>query len=110
MVYLYEVNKPAPRFAAMTNASCSRAERIAGVCADIEHCDTCCSDDPRRQHFWVDGPLRVHGPMQVLACLESCFRSAVGCNAYLTPPGSQGFAPHSDDIDAFVLQMEGSKR
>ena len=51
-----------------------------------------------------------HHCAQVLACLESYFRSAVGCNAYLTPPGSQGFAPHSDDIDAFVLQMEGSKR
>ncbi len=28
-----------------------------------------------------------------------------GANAYLTPPGSQGFAPHWDDIDALVLQV-----
>ena len=46
----------------------------------------------------------------MLAGLEAFFRCAVGCNAYLTPPSSQGFAPHSDDIDAFVLQLEGSKR
>lgn len=46
----------------------------------------------------------------MLGTLELFFRTAVGCNAYLTPPGRQGFAPHSDDIDAFILQLEGSKR
>jgi ribosomal protein L16 Arg81 hydroxylase len=29
---------------------------------------------------------------------------------YLTPPGTQGFAPHYDDIEAFILQTEGAKR
>ena len=29
---------------------------------------------------------------------------------YLTPAGTQGFAPHYDDIEAFVLQLEGKKR
>jgi Cupin superfamily protein len=47
---------------------------------------------------------------QVLGTLELFFRAPVGCNAYLTPPGRQGFAPHSDDIDAFILQLEGTKR
>ena len=28
---------------------------------------------------------------------------------YLTPAGTQGFAPHYDDIEAFVLQLEGQK-
>ena len=28
---------------------------------------------------------------------------------YLTPPGTQGFAPHYDDIEAFILQLEGKK-
>jgi bifunctional lysine-specific demethylase and histidyl-hydroxylase NO66 len=31
-------------------------------------------------------------------------------NAYLTPPGSQGFAVHSDTHDVFVLQTAGTKR
>ncbi|MFA6299069.1 MAG: cupin domain-containing protein, partial [Nocardioides sp.] len=31
-------------------------------------------------------------------------------NAYLTPPGSQGFAVHSDAHDVFVFQTAGSKR
>lgn len=30
-------------------------------------------------------------------------------NAYLTPPGSQGFAVHSDSHDVFVFQTVGSK-
>ena len=30
-------------------------------------------------------------------------------NAYLTPPGSQGFAVHSDSHDVFVFQTHGSK-
>ena len=29
--------------------------------------------------------------------------------SYLTPAGSQGFAPHYDDIEAFVVQLEGKK-
>jgi lysine-specific demethylase/histidyl-hydroxylase NO66 len=43
---------------------------------------------------------------KLLSMLEDELRSPVGCNAYLTPPSSQGFAPHWDDIDAFVLQVE----
>ena len=33
----------------------------------------------------------------------------VGANVYLTPPGTQGFAPHFDDVDVFLLQLEGRK-
>ena len=31
-------------------------------------------------------------------------------NAYLTPPGSQGFSTHYDTHDVFVLQVDGTKR
>ncbi|XP_057272191.1 ribosomal oxygenase 1 [Pezoporus wallicus] len=44
-----------------------------------------------------------------LAILQEHFGSMVGANTYLTPPGTQGFAPHYDDIEAFVLQLEGKK-
>jgi lysine-specific demethylase/histidyl-hydroxylase NO66 len=33
----------------------------------------------------------------------------VGCTAYLTPPDSQGIAPHHDDVEVFILQTQGSK-
>jgi len=42
--------------------------------------------------------------------LQEYFGSFIGSNVYLTPPGSQGFAPHYDDIEAFVIQLEGKKR
>ena len=31
-------------------------------------------------------------------------------NAYVTPPSSQGFSPHYDTHDVFVLQVSGEKR
>eukprot|EP00959_Pyramimonas_sp_CCMP1952_P288017 6023103-Pyramimonas_sp.AAC.2 len=54
-------------------------------------------------------PQRFSEPLWgMLSALESFWTSAVGCNTYLTPENSQGFAPHWDDIDAFVLQVVGS--
>jgi len=46
----------------------------------------------------------------MLSLLESEFGCMVGSNAYLTPLNSQGFAPHYDDVDVFILQLEGYKR
>ena len=64
----------------------------------------------------------------LLSLMESELGCMVGSNAYLTPGprrstassssggkggeggGCQGFAPHYDDIEAFVLQLEGRKR
>ncbi|XP_005989782.1 ribosomal oxygenase 1 isoform X2 [Latimeria chalumnae] len=45
----------------------------------------------------------------VLSILQEHFGSMAGANIYLTPPGTQGFAPHYDDIEAFVIQLEGKK-
>ena len=38
------------------------------------------------------------------------FSSRVQTNVYLTPPDAQGFAPHWDTHDVFVLQISGTKR
>lgn len=45
----------------------------------------------------------------LLSLLDEHWGSGAGANVYLTPAGHQGFAPHWDDIEAFVLQTEGSK-
>ena len=42
--------------------------------------------------------------------LEAALGHPVQVNAYITPPGSQGFDLHQDDHDVFVLQSHGSKR
>lgn len=61
--------------------------------------------------------LRLLRPQQhcdalwrLCAHLEEFLGCAVGVNVYVTPGGSQGFAPHFDDVDAFVCQVEGRKR
>uniref|UniRef100_A0A8C2HR70 Bifunctional lysine-specific demethylase and histidyl-hydroxylase n=1 Tax=Cyprinus carpio TaxID=7962 RepID=A0A8C2HR70_CYPCA len=46
---------------------------------------------------------------QVLSILQEKFGSMAGANVYLTPARTQGFAPHYDDIEAFILQLEGKK-
>jgi lysine-specific demethylase/histidyl-hydroxylase NO66 len=46
----------------------------------------------------------------LLSLLEVEFGCMVGSNAYLTPLHSQGFAPHYDDVDVFICQLEGYKR
>eukprot|EP01117_Protostelium_nocturnum_P001539 TRINITY_DN1184_c0_g2_i1.p1 TRINITY_DN1184_c0_g2~~TRINITY_DN1184_c0_g2_i1.p1 ORF type:complete len:565 (+),score=218.65 TRINITY_DN1184_c0_g2_i1:95-1789(+) len=46
---------------------------------------------------------------KMLSVLEDFWGCGGGCNSYLTPKGSQGFAPHYDDVEAFVIQTEGAK-
>lgn len=70
------------------------------------------------ERFSKDGcSIRMLRPQQrhdalwsLCATLESFFECVVGANTYLTPPSSQGFAPHFDDIDAFICQVQGRKR
>ncbi|KAG8466389.1 hypothetical protein KFE25_002145 [Diacronema lutheri] len=57
-------------------------------------------------------PQQWHGGcFRLCALLQEHFGFATGCAAYLTPAGgSQGFPPHFDDVEVFVLQLEGAKR
>eukprot|EP00448_Togula_jolla_P022690 CAMPEP_0170574592 /NCGR_PEP_ID=MMETSP0224-20130122/3385_1 /TAXON_ID=285029 /ORGANISM="Togula jolla, Strain CCCM 725" /LENGTH=561 /DNA_ID=CAMNT_0010897265 /DNA_START=19 /DNA_END=1701 /DNA_ORIENTATION=+ len=67
---------------------------------------------------WEQGAsIQVMHPQQfhkaawaLMSALESSFGSLFGANSYLTPGGQQGLAPHYDDVEVFMLQLEGSKR
>mmetsp|Transcript_19114 Transcript_19114/g.53280 ORF Transcript_19114/g.53280 Transcript_19114/m.53280 type:complete len:526 (+) Transcript_19114:205-1782(+) len=61
--------------------------------------------------FQLHQPQRFDDDLMVLmADLEAELGCLVGCNAYLTPKGSQGLAPHHDDVEIFVCQTHGKKR
>lgn len=42
--------------------------------------------------------------------MEHELQHRVDTNMYLTPPAAQGFPPHIDQHDTFLVQIEGSKR
>ena len=52
---------------------------------------------------------RVPTLARLCAALGRSFSSRVQTNVYLTPPDAQGFAPHWDTHDVFVLQVSGTK-
>ncbi|KAK2727283.1 hypothetical protein QYM36_007952 [Artemia franciscana] len=60
--------------------------------------------------FQIHQPQRYSDLLwRLLEHLESYFGCLVGSNVYITPPGTQGLAPHYDDVEVFILQLEGSK-
>eukprot|EP00435_Cladocopium_sp_Y103_P055224 s171_g18.t1 len=55
-------------------------------------------------------PQQFHSAVRAtMAALERSFGALFGANAYVTPAGQQGLAPHYDDVEVFMLQLEGSK-
>lgn len=60
-------------------------------------------------NMWVPGALNFPETFRygLINVHNICF--VVFLTRYLTPPGTQGFAPHYDDIEAFVVQLEGKK-
>ncbi len=58
----------------------------------------------------LQGLHRYWPPLtRLIAELELALGHPCQANAYLTPPGSQGFAVHSDSHDVFVFQTHGAK-
>lgn len=53
-----------------------------------------------------------HSPQlaKLLYVFDEAMSCSTGMNSYWTPGGSQGFAPHYDDVEVFMLQLEGAKR
>ena len=59
----------------------------------------------------LQGLHRYWPPLtELVRDLELALGHPCQANAYLTPPGSQGFALHSDTHDVFVFQTHGSKQ
>ncbi len=59
----------------------------------------------------LQGLQRYWSPVgDLVAELELELGHPCQANAYLTPPGAQGFAVHSDSHDVFVMQTHGTKR
>ncbi len=59
-------------------------------------------------------PLQVLQPQRfsdgiwrLVSALERQLGCLVGCNAYITPPNTQGLAPHHDDIELWICQTQG---
>ncbi|XP_022094820.1 ribosomal oxygenase 2-like [Acanthaster planci] len=66
--------------------------------------------DKKKATLQFHQPQRFQdGLWQICELLESYFHSLVGANVYITPGGSQGLAPHYDDVEVFILQLEGRK-
>ena len=47
---------------------------------------------------------------RLCSAVENFFHFGAGLNVYVTPKHAQGFPPHFDTHDAFVLQIAGAKR
>eukprot|EP00803_Ostreobium_quekettii_P009229 evm.model.scf_368.8 EVM.evm.TU.scf_368.8 scf_368:75707-77381(-) len=80
------------------------------VGGDVSGCDAIWSLFEDGCTLQVIQPQRYTPALRALcARLESQLGCLVGCNAYVTPGGTQGLAPHHDDVELFVCQTEGCK-
>ena len=110
------IRTPAIRMArdgtVLTESSYTRAATLAGTAV------TGLVDGRKALRLFDDGATvvfqglhRYWPPLaELVAELELELGHPCQANAYLTPPGAQGFAVHSDSHDVFVFQTHGSKQ
>jgi hypothetical protein len=75
-------------------------------------------DPARVAHAFSQGATVVFGALhdrheplrQLCAAVTAQLSARTQTNIYLTPPHAQGFKPHWDTHDVFVLQLSGTKR
>ena len=95
--------------------------RVVRFDSDIVQSDYCRSGfvDPMRvARLFAEGATVIfealherHEPLgRLCGALTADSGARTQTNIYLTPPHAQGFKPHWDTHDVFVLQVEGSKR
>ncbi|KAJ8347754.1 hypothetical protein SKAU_G00263430 [Synaphobranchus kaupii] len=66
--------------------------------------------DQKRVTIQFHQPQRFKDKLwQIQEKLECFFGALVGSNVYITPQESQGLPPHYDDVEVFILQLEGEK-
>jgi len=74
-------------------------------------------DMDRIRRYYADGHTIIinnvqnyaSGVARSLQSMQERLSYPVEANAYMTPPGSQGFKPHYDTHDVIVAQIEGEK-
>ncbi|WP_419858279.1 cupin domain-containing protein [Candidatus Palauibacter irciniicola] len=95
--------------------------RIVRLDSDIVQSDYCRDalvDPAKVARLFADGATVIfealhdrHEPLgRLCGALTAHSGARTQTNIYLTPPRAQGFKPHWDTHDVFVLQVEGSKR
>ncbi|KAL4608725.1 bifunctional lysine-specific demethylase and histidyl-hydroxylase MINA isoform X3 [Arapaima gigas] len=66
--------------------------------------------DQKRATIQFHQPQRFKDELwRIQEQLECFFGSLVGSNVYITPQEAQGLPPHYDDVEVFILQLEGEK-
>ncbi|XP_071025507.1 ribosomal oxygenase 2 [Oncorhynchus clarkii lewisi] len=96
--------------------------RDLNVCRSVQGNKTVLNKEGRvnysqlKKDFNQKATIQFHQPQRfkdelwrIQEKLECFFGALVGSNVYITPQDSQGLPPHYDDVEVFILQLEGEK-